>query len=88
MPTISLRNSSSITSSGANPTLVPSFGSGDDFVGVFGRKEGPWTGVGIGDEVVDGIFEFPGEGRILGQFESAHAMRLQSDAPARCAARR
>jgi hypothetical protein len=37
--------------------LVPSFDSGDDFVGVFGPDEGLGIGVGIGDEVVDCILE-------------------------------
>ena len=37
---------------------MPSFDSGDDFVGVFSPDEGPGIGVGIGDEIVNCILEF------------------------------
>ena len=37
---------------------MPSFDSGDDFVGVFGPNKGPWIGVCFSDEVVDRTFEF------------------------------
>ena len=37
---------------------MPSFDSGDDFVGVFGPDERLGIGVGIGDEVVNCILEF------------------------------
>ena len=38
---------------------MPSSDSGDDFVWVLGPDEGFWVCVGVVEEAVDGIFEFP-----------------------------
>ena len=38
---------------------MPSFDSGDDFVWVRGPGKGLWVCVGVVEEAVDGIFEFP-----------------------------
>jgi hypothetical protein len=39
--------------------LVPPFNSGDDFVWVLGPGKGFWVCIGVVEEAVDGIFEFP-----------------------------
>jgi hypothetical protein len=39
--------------------LVPSSDGGDDFVWVLAPGEGLWVCVGVVEETVDGIFEFP-----------------------------
>ena len=38
---------------------MPPFDSGDDFVRVFGPGKGFWVCIGVFEEAVDGIFEFP-----------------------------
>jgi hypothetical protein len=38
--------------------LVPSLDGGDDFVGVLGPGKGLWVCIGVGEEAMDGIFEF------------------------------
>jgi hypothetical protein len=38
---------------------VPSSDSGDDFVWILGPGKGFWVCVGVVEEAVDGLFEFP-----------------------------
>ena len=38
---------------------MPPFDSGDDFVWVLGPGKGLWVCIGVVEEAVDGIFEFP-----------------------------
>jgi hypothetical protein len=39
--------------------LVSPFDSGDDFVWILGPGKGLWVCVGVVEEAVDGVFEFP-----------------------------
>jgi hypothetical protein len=39
--------------------LVPSFDGRDDFLWVLGPGKGFWVCIGVIEEAVDGIFEFP-----------------------------